>query len=202
LEGPYVLCGYSFGGLVAFETARQLYERDRASTLLFLVEPSLPAPFRKGSLSRIVHRLRELPSVAPSRRTAHLRAKAKACLQHVKRWTRQIYCGARLQFGLSVPVGMRWSYVEDQYRRAATRYVPRPFPGKLVLVNRKGYGPDYVEPWAGLATGGFSLHEMSTPDHVDFVQRERVISEWADLLRRHLKSPAGLPGCGPESLIP
>ena len=63
LEGPYVLCGFSFGGLVAFEAARQLYERDRASSLLFLVEPSLPPPCRESPLSKIVHHLRDLPSV-------------------------------------------------------------------------------------------------------------------------------------------
>ena len=84
LEGPYVLCGFSFGGLVAFETARQLYERDRASTLLFLVEPSLPASCMRSSLSRIVHRLRELPSVAPSRRSTFVRTKANACVQLVQ----------------------------------------------------------------------------------------------------------------------
>jgi amino acid adenylation domain-containing protein len=37
-EGPYNLCGWSFGGLVAYEMARQLSERGREVSLLALVD--------------------------------------------------------------------------------------------------------------------------------------------------------------------
>ena len=42
--GPYQLLGYSFGGLVAFEMARQLQEKHRATVRsLILIDPPVPA---------------------------------------------------------------------------------------------------------------------------------------------------------------
>jgi amino acid adenylation domain-containing protein len=196
LAGPYVLCGFSFGGLVAFETARQLYQREGASTLLFLVEPSLPNFYGKRFRSTIIHHLRQLPSLPRGQRTAYVSAKTKACGQLVSRWTRQFYCGTRLAFGLPIPVSMRWPCVEDRYRRAAEGYVPRPFPGKVFLVKRNEYQADYVEQWARLAEGGFSLFEMNLPDHVKFVTDEQAIAQWADPLRRLLRSLAESPAAG------
>jgi thioesterase domain-containing protein len=46
-EGPYYLCGFCFGGVVAFEMAQQLQNLDQEVALLALVEPTSP---RKPSL--------------------------------------------------------------------------------------------------------------------------------------------------------
>jgi amino acid adenylation domain-containing protein len=189
LKGPFVLCGYSFGGLVAFETARQMYERDRASTLLFLLEPSLPKPSKQSPPARIVHHLRNLPAVPRGQRTSYVYAKVKACFQLVIRWTRQLYCAARLAMRLSVPVGMRWAYAEDRYYLAIARYVPRPFPGRVVLVTGKDCQPDYLEQWASIAEGGLTIREMCSSDHGDLVANKETIAQWADLLRQQLESP-------------
>jgi thioesterase domain-containing protein len=189
LDGPYVLCGYSFGGLVALETARQMYQRDRASMLLFLLEPSLPKPSKKSPPARIVHHLRNLPSVPRGQRTSYVYAKAKACFQLVIRGTRQLYCAARLAMGLSVPVNMRWGYAEGRYYLAIARYVPRPFPGRVVLVVGKDCRADYLEQWAGIAEGGLTIREMCSSDHGDLVANEQTIAQWADLLKQHLQSP-------------
>ena len=67
LRGPYVLFGYSFEGLVALETARQLHERGQAVALLFLLEPPLPAGH--GTLkSKILDRFRILRLSSPNER--------------------------------------------------------------------------------------------------------------------------------------
>ncbi len=44
-NGPYIFCGYSLGGMVAFETARQLIENYNKEVFLFLLDPQ---HFRKG----------------------------------------------------------------------------------------------------------------------------------------------------------
>ncbi|MEU6537033.1 amino acid adenylation domain-containing protein [Streptomyces sp. NPDC047000] len=41
-EGPYILCGYSFGARVAFEAARQLERAGHEVEHLFLVAPGMP----------------------------------------------------------------------------------------------------------------------------------------------------------------
>jgi thioesterase domain-containing protein/acyl carrier protein len=44
-EGPYYLCGYSFGGLVAFEMARQLWERGNEVAMVGLFDATM-SPLR------------------------------------------------------------------------------------------------------------------------------------------------------------
>lgn len=41
-EGPYILCGYSFGARVAFEAARQLEQAGQRVEHLFLIAPGMP----------------------------------------------------------------------------------------------------------------------------------------------------------------
>ena len=41
-EGPYLLCGWSFGGLMAFEMARQLYQQKQHVSLLALFDTQSP----------------------------------------------------------------------------------------------------------------------------------------------------------------
>ncbi len=188
-EGPYVLCGFSFGGLVAYETARQMYQRDRASTLLFLVEPSLRDPSKKGVPSTIAHHLRNFPSVPQGQRASYAYAKARASIQLVRRRIRQFYCAARLACGLRVPVNMRWSFVEDRYREATRRYVPQPFPGKLVLIHGEQYPADIAACWAALALGGITVYNNQSKSHVDLVDDQQWVKQWADLLKLHLQAP-------------
>ncbi len=189
LEGPYVLCGFSFAGLVAFETARQLYERNRVPALPFLLEPSTPGPWERISqsrASRVVHHLRRLPSVPRGQRAQYLQGRVKACVGLVRRWIRDRYCDARLAIGLPVPVHMRWDHAVDRYRLAIDRYVPRPFPGKVVLVKSEAYSAGCLEQWAKIAAGGLTLHDLSTPDHGDFLRDKQTVEQWIELLREHL----------------
>jgi aspartate racemase len=186
LAGPYILCGYSFGGLVAFETARQLCKSEGAATSLFLMEPSLPTPRATGYRSRVVHHLANLPCVPRGRRMSYLYEKAKASLQLVRGRVRQLYCEARLALGLSVPVKMRWPYAEHFYRKAIARYVPQPFPGKLSLILGEECRADLTS-WLALAEEGIRVHRIKSKDHVDLTADPRIVDEWARLLRSHLQ---------------
>jgi polyketide synthase PksJ len=199
LEGPYVLCGYSFGGLVAFETARQLHERDGASSLLFLLEPShaLPpaAPLnsaKERSVSKIYRHLRNLAFALRSRNPALLQAEATFYFNLVHPWIaslRRLYCNALLKCGLSLPASMRWEYFEPIYLEAIARYIRRPFPGRVILVTSEEFPAECREKWERIAEGGFALHQISSSDHFDLVKNQETIAHWADLLRQHLKSP-------------
>lgn len=47
-DGPYLLCGYSFGSLVAFEMARQLAQRGRKVAQLIILDGAAPLSARRG----------------------------------------------------------------------------------------------------------------------------------------------------------
>jgi thioesterase domain-containing protein/acyl carrier protein len=54
-QGPYFLVGYSFGGLVAYEMARELVEAGQTVAMLALLDSSAPElPLRKPSLLQAV----------------------------------------------------------------------------------------------------------------------------------------------------
>jgi amino acid adenylation domain-containing protein len=49
-HGPYRICGWSFGGIVAFEMARQLFEHENEISPLFLIDSRAPALFSPEQL--------------------------------------------------------------------------------------------------------------------------------------------------------
>ena len=56
-KGPYSVGGYSFGGVVAFEIARQLEASGEKVALLVLLDPDPPRPFRTSSFGFYVSRI-------------------------------------------------------------------------------------------------------------------------------------------------
>lgn len=62
LQGPFVLAGYSFGGLVAFELARQLFEAGVQVQRVVLLDTFAPQwPPKRPLPQRIVHHARTMP---------------------------------------------------------------------------------------------------------------------------------------------
>jgi len=68
-NGPYCVGGYSFGGVVAFEIARQLEALGEEISLLILIDPDPPRPFRTRGfdfyLSRILFHGHKLAGLSP-----------------------------------------------------------------------------------------------------------------------------------------
>jgi hypothetical protein len=193
LRGPYVLLGFSFGGLVALETARQLSERGEVANLAFLLEPAWPGD--PGSLGERLHRrIRVFRSSSSERKLLYLYHKlVRRPTRYLKKRLTNLYCQSRLACGLRVPVGMRLMYAEDAYLSAIAQYVPQAFPGRVVLVRSLEYSANDMKGLTSIAGGGLTLHESCSPDHLDLVTNKEVIAQWGDLLRRHLRSPGAAP---------
>ncbi|MCB1124189.1 MAG: hypothetical protein KJT03_21740, partial [Verrucomicrobiae bacterium] len=49
-EGPYILAGFSFGGVVAYETARKIHEKDGSINTLLMFDTFLPVPDGKNTI--------------------------------------------------------------------------------------------------------------------------------------------------------
>ncbi len=186
IQGPYVLCGFSYGGLVAFETARQLYERDPTPILLLLLEPCLAQPKKEARGSRIAHHLRRVVSLPPRQWASYVLGRASASVRLLRGRIKDLYCGARLAIGLPIPVKMRWEYVEDLYNEATQNYVPQPFPGTLVLVRGPKYSEDEVARWAKLCPTGCSVSHVQCEGHLELATDRQSVAQWAELLKLHL----------------
>ena len=126
-EGPYLLAGYSGGGLVAFEMAQLLTAAGQDVNLLALIDTFHPeVPVRAVTMRRRVERLREeklrYVGEALVRRRDQLRAPAhlRAIEDHLAR-------------SEPVPLALRDFHLTRIFDRAAWRYRPRPWPGRVLL---------------------------------------------------------------------
>jgi thioesterase domain-containing protein len=158
-RGPYLLGGFSFGAVVAYEMAGRLKKEGHEVDLLFMLDPT-------GKASDKTEKEKPLPLISRAYRTLNR-------LQ----WTT---CAA---MGRLLPPPLRSPYILDIYRKALRSYVPKPYTGRVVIF--KTGGP-YATPfnWLELIQGDLELHE-STGDHMD-LRKEPLIGRWAQRLKESL----------------
>ncbi len=169
-EGPYHLCGHSFGGLVAFEIARQLTDRGKSVALLVVID--YPGPDARIAL---IDKLRWFTySVAQ----LELRQKIPYILERLRyriRRNPRLYRGLTRAFGW---FGVKVDPSKTEYRlrtmnetmTAMELYRPSPFPGRLTLFRaRRGDAAINTDPlggWGRTAQGGVEIHDFAC-DHMD-----------------------------------
>lgn len=156
-RGPYLLCGYSFGGIVAYEMAQQLTAMGDEVPYLAVIDAYSPALHAQAIAS-------DLKFWDPIKK-AVLRALVARSLRN----------------GGTVPERFRNFHIIDTYDRAAMAYVPRPYPGKITVMKaERSWGPKEMG-WEGLALGGLEVR-MVPGDHYDLI-KEPHVSALANELR-------------------
>jgi thioesterase domain-containing protein/acyl carrier protein len=179
--GPYFLCGYCWGGVLAFEMARQLRAAGGEVALLALIDTPYPG----------------IDGMRTIRRRARLRARKfwKLSVQNLRR-LRQLEPGAlpgflrqRLVNIVTRVAGVtayRWSVrfkrpllpafreLPGALVHAAWSYRPQPYPGRVVLfrcaATGSREGSDPFSGWNRVAGGGVEFHEV--PGEHSTVMRE------------------------------
>ncbi len=132
--GPYLLGGYSGGGIVAFEMAQLLTAAGRRVALLSLIDtrhPHLP-----------------VPSVTMFTRVARLRDEGlRYILRGFQRqWHRmgeardRLLLERRLARGEPIPFALRDMHLVGNFRDAVGRYQPNPWPGRATLFRATDVG--------------------------------------------------------------
>jgi amino acid adenylation domain-containing protein len=155
-KGPYYLGGLSFGGIVAFEMAQQLLGAGEQVGLLALFDTY---PGRVESRSELLLKFLELPW---RRKIEYLAHKARIIWDNL---------GGKIR-NLALPRPLR--DVQKACRRAAFRYDPQVYPGRVTLfraTQRALRGVDDPQAgWTKWAAGGLEIYEVEG-DHV------RIIAE-------------------------
>lgn len=144
-DGPCVLAGWSFGGVVAFEMAQQLYARGRRDTALVMIDSWIPAGRESLGFQRRADWQRAF--VADLAATA---GKPIATLGHdlsrVENGGIEELLQAAVAHGL-LPADAHVSQVGhlmavyERSLRALGTYMPRPYHGGRVVLLRAGQGP-------------------------------------------------------------
>ena len=188
-EGPYHIGGYCFGGIVAFEMARQLRSRGQSAELVAMFS----APLR---FHRVARRQRHLPEAANNKSSRWsrllkspgqaLRWRFVSSLRALRSWVHMTTCQFFLKLNLRVPQSLRTMYVVRMINHAEQNYRPGPYAGRISLFRGKGlYEDDPRMGWDGLAE---SIEEHEIGDGGLRSRRDIMNEPLVGLLARQLES--------------
>lgn len=143
-NGPYLLCGFSFGGLVAYEMAQQLARAGEQVPFLALLDTYAPGLFNTVMAQ-------ERPWYEPLK---------KAALRRAIRFYRRR--------GKPLPPKLRHFHIIDTYDRATQRYAIQPYDGPMLLIKaERSPGPEHMG-WKDLVP---QLRVAVSPgDHFDMIK--------------------------------
>jgi thioesterase domain-containing protein len=188
-HGPYILIGYSLGGLITLEMAHRLSESGEKVGLLALVD-GYPhpryLPFQQRlrlnmQLARLnASALRQLP---PRRALSYLLHSSERAALRSERRSRSAHS---FQSEARVTCAAAFEAVRQGAAQALARYSPRFYPGKIRFVKPKvatEFPDDPTAVWAHLA-GDFAL-ETVPGNHRDML--ETHVDNLASVLSRYLK---------------
>lgn len=159
-DGPYRIGGASFGGIVAFEMAKQLQESGLAVERLILFDTGgfreflTPLPLGR----RVLNLLRYLPRYG-LREVWH-RLKIRILRFFVSESVVEFYRATGTLPKESSAIIFTWQAVWQANLEAADRYVPTVYPGELTLIravddgNYMWYRYDSDYGWGELSEGG------------------------------------------------
>jgi amino acid adenylation domain-containing protein len=156
-EGPFLLGGYSFGGLVAYEMAKQLFAGGEEVALLALLD-TYP-----GELEAVTTSIWKL--LLEPKRLRMLSDVPKTAKKSVQRRVKGMFLSKTLKDVLRANHG------------ASVRYVLQPYEGKTTLFRAEQSSlrafDDPHAAWSSLALGGLQIEEISG-DHGDILMVPQV----------------------------
>lgn len=183
-QGPYLIGGHSYGGLVSLEMAHQLSADGVAPELVIMFDAVVP-----GSRKRVA-RSTQLSTLFQNLRNEGVRYLVrKAGLKRlvmqqrmIHRFKRAAILAYRL-FGCHLPMSLRYTLIDDAHGRAMERYTFKPYPGKIILIRagERGYRgvlslserDDFALGWESIALGGVEIHDVDA-DHLNMMVEPKV----------------------------
>jgi amino acid adenylation domain-containing protein len=173
--GPYLLAGYSGGGMIALEVAGQLRAAGDEVALLAVIDTYLD--FKPGSEVSLRKLARRASGPEHQLRVSSLEAARWSAMTLGKR---AIARPRRLRWSLDqrrlgvVPERRRASYVQHLVSAALRGYRPAPYAGRVALFRcTDDAWPSPDRGWGSVVTGELEIHDIAA-DHYNVLQPPRV----------------------------
>jgi acetoacetyl-CoA synthetase len=176
--GPYAIIGYSFGGTLAVEVARQLTANDQKVELVTVLDAHAPGSLREPS---------GLRKVAIHFRIITQQKLHESCRYVFSRIQRRLFGRSPNSLGKDLnpqlpksEIERRMAEVSEHCIRAFNTHRPKPFSGRIVLVSATDLG-DWMEVadpsgsggWGSICKGGVDVIHMSCR-HLDVLSEPHV----------------------------
>lgn len=198
-EGPYYVGGHSFGGLVAYEVARQLYAQNRTVAVLALIDTYFPDTLNAGRslLGRLIFHLGSLGELKGRDRLHYALGRAGSLTRRLKSRISRLARVHRVGNGSDplpapaaadpYPSSAAVEKIVKLNGRLAEEFTVRPYAGRVAvfLTRPRDYtrGPlKHRDPRVPrLITGGVEVHEV--PGDHGTIMREPHVRILAEQLR-------------------
>jgi thioesterase domain-containing protein/acyl carrier protein len=186
-KGPYALGGHSFGALVAFEMAQQLQNLGETVSLLALIDPAHVDRSLSLADSSLRSRSAQLAALNLQGKLNYILEKGR---ERIAYEMQRISCRAHHRLGLSLPSSLQRFYVEkivfgEIYPKAGNAYVPRSYPGNVIIFHGAENSYDSARGWQALVSGELEIQRVSG-DHLSILAEPHV-RLWAEALKARLQ---------------
>jgi amino acid adenylation domain-containing protein len=200
-RGPYLIGGYCFAGVVAYEIARQLSGQGEELSLLALID-AYPNGFSRRPSRLEIERVK-------------LRAFVNTGMRGKIRWLRRRTAGLGARIGRGAylasgellydalarrgeqkpPPRTPWRMLLVASNRARRSYVPPPADLRIDFFRAQRERDERPTPWDGIARAGVRLRQIVLPeiDHASMMH-EPYVTALAAELRRALQAVCERPG--------
>lgn len=193
--GPYRICGYSFGGIVAFEMAAQLIAEGEEVPVLVMLDTGNPGYYRnlpfkewfRFAIVRACDRMKRYYRRVADRKADVAISSAFFFLRknvRLQLWT-IVQRAARLAHR---PMPMQLRDNLTMFKAVSRSYRPKPISAQIILFRVEGRDPEYdlnkSLGWERVASKGVSVNYVPG-DHLSFLHQPNV-SKLAEQLKRYL----------------
>jgi thioesterase domain-containing protein/acyl carrier protein len=151
-HGPYLISGFSMGGVVIYEMAQQLQAMGETCLIVFLDAPSPSYPEIVGTASR--GKIKRLMTLSMKERVKRLLHR----LDQRRRWLRdELMSQFQLRLGRPLSPTLRIHRVRELNQKIANEYKPQPYHGEVVILGAyeqpAGARPDPTLGWGKYVSG-------------------------------------------------
>jgi len=202
-QGPYILGGYCFGGLVTMEMAKQLRAQGESVDLLVLINPPFdpvpglgnnPQDIGSGTLWLGLRRnLYALGSLSPHEKLGYVLKRVRGKIAEAvsfawaptKRFAQRFIWEMCERIGAALPVFVRSPYILNIYQEAIRKYRPQPYQGRVLLFVTNDDLLNFELKWFNRDESMVTMFE-APGDHRSILQ-EPDVQFWATRLKSCLE---------------
>ena len=187
-QGPYCIGGYSGGGVVAYEMARQMKEAGHEIALLVFFDtfcPNLPSKPGRATSQKVSAHLEGLKQ----EKLPYLKGFLIDRFRFERNRLRKKMIGLYHKLGLKLPIELREIILVEAYHRAQDKYELKPYSGAATLFTAsvRGHAFSHVDDDLGWASvDGLELEIVLIPGDHDTLVLEPNVNVLATQLQKRL----------------
>ena len=190
-SGTILLCGHSYGGLLAIEIARQLTLVEKHAIKLILLEPTIPPDPDVSIIKRAAQKVRHY------KKRIRLRLVQELAVGLHKRTVgklNRMMIRARQSVDQKISPDDRWRYMEPfLFEHVRAYQLPDSIEHDVHLIKTEFYGPEDLEALNQIIKGAFSVYDASDSlDHLDIADA-RHSAVWMSIVQQLIAEQSNLP---------